>query len=321
MGTHPLAGHHSVNESAKLIRHYRYVEERMMRIMGGWIALTPELGAKLLLGRHVWDCAQHADLWGRRLPELRAAPQVSEPPNDLFVRFMNALESCDSPHQSVERLVGIYLVLKPHLLATYETHLARSNPIYEPPTRRILERCLEEERRHIAAGRALLTHLVRSSSDRERAGTWESRLETLLVESGGVTGAGVETPSAPDIPEDPAAARGLLSLGRPIERWPFPPGFEAALESHARHIQQRDLAGILGDLAPAYAEGLEVYRSLPPGNLGDHEVVALARVGVHQVVKLRFHGPSSVVLQLRWALQDGRWRVLEAEVVLVEPGT
>ena len=27
----------------------------MMRVLGGWIALTPELPAKLLFGRHVWD--------------------------------------------------------------------------------------------------------------------------------------------------------------------------------------------------------------------------------------------------------------------------
>ncbi|MFQ5898025.1 MAG: hypothetical protein ACE5JN_07240, partial [Candidatus Methylomirabilia bacterium] len=80
MAAHPLAGSLSVEESAKLIRHYRYAEERMMRIMGGWIALTPELSAKLLLGRRVWECAQHADLWGKRLPELRAPAQVSEPP-------------------------------------------------------------------------------------------------------------------------------------------------------------------------------------------------------------------------------------------------
>ena len=51
--THPLAGHLEVDESAKIIRHYRYAVERMMRILGGWIALTPELSAKLLMGRHV----------------------------------------------------------------------------------------------------------------------------------------------------------------------------------------------------------------------------------------------------------------------------
>lgn len=34
-----------------------------MRTLAGWIALTPELPAKLLLGRQVWDYAQRADLW------------------------------------------------------------------------------------------------------------------------------------------------------------------------------------------------------------------------------------------------------------------
>ena len=59
--THPLAGHLEVDESAKTVRHYRYAVERMTRILGGWMALTPELSAKLLMGRHVWDNAQHAD--------------------------------------------------------------------------------------------------------------------------------------------------------------------------------------------------------------------------------------------------------------------
>jgi hypothetical protein len=320
MVIHPLAGHLSVDDSAKLIRHYRYVEERMMRIMGGWIALTPELSAKFLLGRHVWDCAQHADLWGKRLPELRAPAQVSEPPNAAFVRFVDIMESSDGPHQSGERLVGIYRVLKPHLLAAYETHLAQSNPVYEPPTRRILQRCLEEERRHVAAGRTVLAHLVQTPSDQERANRWQSRLGALLAESGGVTRAGVEKLTPPNVPEDFAAAQDLVTLEQPIDRWPFPPGLESALESHARRIQQRDLAGIQADLTPTCrVEGLEIYRSLHEGRLSGHEVVALARVGAHQIVKLRFSGPPGAVLQLRWALQDGRWQILEVELVRAEP--
>ena len=63
-----LDGHFSADDSARLCRNYRYACERMTRIMAGWIALTPELSAKLLLGRHVWDRAQHADGWGRGLP-------------------------------------------------------------------------------------------------------------------------------------------------------------------------------------------------------------------------------------------------------------
>src|SRR5262245_63715745 len=118
-----LEGHFSADESARLCRNYRYACERMTRIMAGWIALTPELSAKLLFGRHVWDNAQHADAWGRRLPELRAAAQVSEPANERLVAFMDALEAAEAPGETVERVVGVYRVLKPQLLAAYEAHL------------------------------------------------------------------------------------------------------------------------------------------------------------------------------------------------------
>jgi hypothetical protein len=103
-----LAGYLGVEASARRVRHYRYAEERMMRTMAGWIALTPELPAKLLLGRQVWDCAQHADLWGKRLPELRAPAQVSAPPSDAFVRFVDRLESREAWGETIERLAGIY---------------------------------------------------------------------------------------------------------------------------------------------------------------------------------------------------------------------
>src|SRR5262245_51787 len=143
-----LPGHDSADESARRIRRYRYAVERAMRIMAGWIALTPELSAKLVLGRQVWDAAQHADAWGKRLPELRAQAHTSEPAGPAFVAFMDALESADGPAQTVERLVGLYRVLKPHQLAAYSQHVARANAVYEPPTRRILLHCMADERRH-----------------------------------------------------------------------------------------------------------------------------------------------------------------------------
>ena len=73
----PLEGTFSAEHSARLLRNYRYVVERTMRALGGWIALTPELSAKLLMGRHVWDLAQQCDAFGQRLPELRSRAHVS----------------------------------------------------------------------------------------------------------------------------------------------------------------------------------------------------------------------------------------------------
>ena len=189
MSSPRLAGHFSVDDSARRIRNYRYAEERMLRALGGWIALTPELPAKLLFGRHVWDCAQHADLWGKRLPELRAPAQVSEPPSPAFVSFLDRLETAESWGQTLERLAGIYRVLKPHLIETYAGHLDRANPVYEPPTRRFLERCLVDERRHVADAEDVLAGLVRSEADLARIETWTRALEGLLAESGGVAGA------------------------------------------------------------------------------------------------------------------------------------
>ena len=161
-----------------------------MRCLAGWIALTPELPAKLLMGRQVWDCAQHADLWGKRLPELRAPAQVSEPPNDAFVRFMDALESREAWGDTLERLTGVYRLLKPHLVETYAGHLARANPVYEPPTRRILERCLGDERQHVRDGSRLLDSLGDTDARRARVASWEAELRGLLGAAGGVTGEG-----------------------------------------------------------------------------------------------------------------------------------
>src|SRR3989442_1623185 len=164
---------------------YRYAVERAMRALGGWIALTPELSAKLLMGRHVWDLAQQADAFGRRLPELRAHTQVSEPASERVVAFMDAVEEPAAPGQTVERLVGVYRVLKPHLLATYHDHLVRANPVYEPPTRRLLLRCIDDERRHSAAGETVLGHLC-APALAERVLAWQRRLEALVEAAGGV---------------------------------------------------------------------------------------------------------------------------------------
>lgn len=192
-----MEGVYSVDESARMIRNYRYAEEHMMRIMAGWIALTPELQVKLEFGRQVWDGAQHADILGKRLPELRARAQVSEPPNEDFVTFMHALANREAPEETIERLVGIYRVLKPHLLSVYTQHLSACNPVYEPPTIRMLERLVHETQEHVIKGQILLEDIAHTVPMRERAVLWQLALEKLLVAAGGVLGRkGQETDGA-----------------------------------------------------------------------------------------------------------------------------
>jgi len=320
--SHKLAAAFSVEASAKRIRHYRYVEERMMRVLGGWIALTPELSAKLLLGRHVWDCAQHADLWGKRLPELRAPAQQSEPPGEAFARFMNRLESPGDFHQTAERLAGVYRVLKPALLAAYEGHLAVANPVYEPPTRRILQRCIEEERRHVAAGVAILRHLAARPEVAARAAAWESRLLDELARTEGIGGDGAHAraplPSPDEVPE---VAQDLVQLEKPVGRFPLPDDLARAVDAQGRALRAGDPGALERWVAPGARETvLAAYHELLRRPVSDVTVVASARLGYQWQIKQRLTGAATRVLQTRWLAGDAGWQVSEAEIVRREPG-
>lgn len=322
MSSERLAGHFSVDDSARRIRNYRYAEERMLRALGGWIALTPELPAKLLFGRHVWDCAQHADLWGRRLPELRAPAQQSEPANDRLVKFADLLESMEGPRETLERVAGIYRVLKPHLVTVYARHLASANPIYEPPTRRILERCLEEERRHAAAGAIVLARLTRDEAARERAKVWEERLLALLAEAGGVTG-DVAAPliDAVVLAESPHAVKqDLVEVPPDFDPSALERDLAAAVDAYRHALETGDVGAATALVeAPVHARVMAEHDRLGDQVIGSR-VVALAAVGHQRVVKVRLEGARVVgYMQLRWTPSRTGWRIAAAELVRLEP--
>jgi hypothetical protein len=312
---HPLAGHASVDASARRIGHYRWLEERLLRILGGWIALTPELPVKLLFGRHVWDCAQHADLWGRRLPELRARPG-GEPPSEGFAHLTGLIEGLQDRHESVARVVAVYRVLKPHLVGAYRAHLAEANPIYEPPTRRILERCLAEERRHVAAGAVILERL--SASRPGLAEEWQGRLLDELGRVEGLAGAR-EAVAADDRVPDPAGD--LVALQSVFDPALVEPELANALDIHRAAL----VAGDLDRLAPqatveACATVGHLYRDLGPTL--EASVVACARVGAYRFIKLLLRGPRAAsVVQLEWRRHDDGWRIVAGALVRSEPTT
>jgi len=315
--THPLAGHLEVDESAKTVRHYRYAVERMTRILGGWIALTPELSAKLLMGRHVWDNAQHADAWGKRLPELRAAAQVSEPANPQLVAFLDAVEAAERPEQTVERVVAIYRVLKPHLLATYKAHLASANAVYEPPTCRILARCIEDERRHVAAGETILRHLVCTPELETRARAGEARLWPLLEAAGGVTGAGPVTrlsaAGAPPTSLSDDAAE-FIRLEQSTGTWSIAPELARALGAFGDALTAGDASAARSWLTPEVELPPDLESRLRRAQVGRHSIVACARVGEQRLIKLRFDG-AGVTLLLRWVPTGSEWRIAVLEAV------
>src|SRR5262249_6666446 len=147
--------------------------------------------------------------------------------------FLDAIEEAERPEQTVERLAGIYGVLKPHLLASYTAHMEGVNEVYEPPTRRILARCVEDERRHIGAGSVVLRHLTTTSALESRARAWRARIESLLAASGGVTGRGLPPvrTGGPDPASVPLSDDGkeFIDLERAGARHAIPEDLESAI--------------------------------------------------------------------------------------------
>ena len=322
MSAQRLAGQLSVDDSARRIRNYRYAEERLMRLLGGWIAVTPELPAKLLFGRHVWDCAQHADAWGRRLPELRAPAQQSEPANDGVAAVIRMLDSLEGPRQTLERIAGAYGVFKPHLVTVYARHLASTNAVYEPPTRRILARCLEEERRHAAAGEVVLGRLAQTDAERERGADWHAHLLGALEKAGGVTG----DVTAPLIdrtllgvaPE--AVAPDLVEAPPDFDPAALPADLARAVLTYRRSLESGDANGAAEWIEPgARATVDEAFASLP-GRVAATRVVGLAAIGRQQIVKLRVDTAGAIgFVQLRWTPTASGWRIAAGDLITTEP--
>ena len=151
------------------------------------------------MARQVYECALHADALGKRLGELRSQAQVSRPPNEAFVTFIGAIEDKEQWEDTIERITGIYRVLKPHLVTHYSAHVTAANPVYEPPTLRILAHLVDDEKRHIERGLVLLDNLLDTPEKHRRAASWHAQLEELLAASGGVTGDGTR-PRGPHRP-------------------------------------------------------------------------------------------------------------------------
>jgi hypothetical protein len=186
-----LHGRYDVESTARRVRNFRYAEEWLMMIMGGWVATIPELPVKTGLGKIIWETAQAADALGNRLPELRCGRRAvasSESSNDGFAALVHEISAPDRPDQTIEKLSGAFDVLKPHLIEAYEKHARETDAIADAPTIEILEDIVRKARRHVAWGQEVLDRLCDTDAARERRRLRTLALREQLAACGGVTG-------------------------------------------------------------------------------------------------------------------------------------
>lgn len=197
-----LPGLFDVEESARRVGHYKWIEMRLFEALGGWVATVPELDVKMRLGTHCYHHAWHAELWHKRLPELREMnpDRLTVPPNGQMEAFVAALTEPEAPEQTIEKLVGVYRVLLPHKIAAYTFHLNATSPITDAPTIRSLRFILQDEIEDWRDGEMLIQSLLETPDEVERAAAHQARLEALLVAAGGVAGPGsIGTPAPEEV--------------------------------------------------------------------------------------------------------------------------
>lgn len=184
------AGLFSLEETARRVGNYRWVELRLFEGMGAWVRAVPEPDVKLKLGTHCYHHSWHAELWHDRIPELREMDpdRLTAPANLDVVALLDTVFAPEPSETTIEKLVGVYRVLIPRKIAAYTHHRNNASLLMDGPTVRSLDLVLADEVEDWREGELLLQSLIRTEEQARRAARHQGRLETIATRAGGIAG-------------------------------------------------------------------------------------------------------------------------------------
>jgi hypothetical protein len=143
----------NVKDRGDHVATFRWIEVRLMEMLAAWVPTTPEMEVKLVFGAHIWEAAQHADLFGKRTNELRLPMHDSLEPARAYVDLLGEVARVEDTSR---RIAAFYDGLLPDLEARFRRYLERVDALLDGPTVRILERITGDMARMTAESRALL---------------------------------------------------------------------------------------------------------------------------------------------------------------------
>ena len=177
-----------LREKAEYLGTFRWLEVFLMETLARWVPITPEMEVKVLMGRHIWDAAQHADALGKRTFELRAPLHYTLTPLSPYLEFMNEIASVeDTPG----RIQAIYDALLPALTARYQEYVKGSDSLLDEPSFRVIHQILSDYARMRQESDALREELKETLVfDHTRAEEWrrkEAEIRAIVPRGSGTT--------------------------------------------------------------------------------------------------------------------------------------
>jgi len=168
-----------LREKAEYLATFRWLEVFLMETLARWVPTTPEMEVKVLMGRHIWDAAQHADALGKRTFELRAPLHYTLTPLPPYLHTMQELSRVeDTPG----RIQAIYDTIVPGFAARYQRYLQNSDSLLDEPSFRVIEGILHDYARMRKESEELRSELRETLVfDADRAQGW-SRQESAVAE-------------------------------------------------------------------------------------------------------------------------------------------
>ena len=183
-----MGGRFSVEENARRLLRFFYLERRLAQGLGSWTLAIPDFEVKIETGRHIFWHADAARRLRERLheQEWRLADVDAFRDAELDALIEELLSAQDTP----ELLIGAHLVLGRALETAYRHYIDLTCPVADAPTIRLLRQILLDYEPMLAWAEAALAAYAAGGIEETRLESWRWHLERLLSSAGGADGAG-----------------------------------------------------------------------------------------------------------------------------------
>jgi hypothetical protein len=162
----------TVSERGRSVATFRYICVWMMETIARWTPTTPEMEAKVMMGRHIYEYAQMADALGKRTFELRLPEQHSIAPTAAYDAFLKDIVKISS---TADKIATFYDGVVPGIIARFKAYIAATDEILDEPSIVALQRAIVDLERqrvdaaHLQRELKLASGAAAAVSDREKS--------------------------------------------------------------------------------------------------------------------------------------------------------